>query len=160
MANSADSERGGPIGAQSVRKGTARLPSPQRPWHSFSLLSDRLIDISYVLQRSFNTSVLTWLAHYVSVCFGFRTFDFLLPGTQQRQAHESPVLFYSVIMGSLGPLLAFGVPPIRKQFGWQPAELLPITYPSECLDSLVICRQACHKSFLLRLNTYAWNLTY
>ncbi|KAA1476383.1 hypothetical protein DENSPDRAFT_843327 [Dentipellis sp. KUC8613] len=47
----------------------------------------------------------------------------------QRQAHEAPVIFYSCVIGSLGPLLAFGVPPIRKQFGWQPAERIPLSYP-------------------------------
>ncbi|KAI0067424.1 hypothetical protein BV25DRAFT_1795155 [Artomyces pyxidatus] len=47
----------------------------------------------------------------------------------QRQAHEQPVIFYSVVIGSFGPILAFGVPPIRKKFGWQPAERIPNSYP-------------------------------
>jgi hypothetical protein len=34
---------------------------------------------------------------------------------QQRQAHESPVLFYFVVLGYIGPVLAFGVPPIRER---------------------------------------------
>ena len=50
--------------------------------------------------------------------------------TQQRQAHESPVLFYSVVLGSIGPVLAFGVPPIRERLGYRPPELIPTTYPS------------------------------
>ena len=49
---------------------------------------------------------------------------------QQRQAHESPVLFYSVVLGSIGPVLAFGVPPIRERLGYRPPEPIPTTYPS------------------------------
>ena len=49
--------------------------------------------------------------------------------TQQRQAHESPVLFYSVVMGAIGPVLAFGVPPIREHLGYRPLEPIPTTYP-------------------------------
>ena len=49
--------------------------------------------------------------------------------TQQRQAHESPVLFYSVVMGTMGPVLAFGVPPIREHLGYRPSEPIPATYP-------------------------------
>ncbi|KAH9015916.1 hypothetical protein EDB85DRAFT_1875431 [Lactarius pseudohatsudake] len=48
---------------------------------------------------------------------------------QQRQAHESPVLFYSVVMGLVGPVLAFGVPPIRERMGYRPPEPIPTTYP-------------------------------
>ncbi|KAI0260608.1 hypothetical protein BC834DRAFT_925818 [Gloeopeniophorella convolvens] len=47
----------------------------------------------------------------------------------QRQAHESPVLFYSVVMGSIGPVFAYAVPPIRESFGYRPAEPIPTTYP-------------------------------
>jgi hypothetical protein len=50
--------------------------------------------------------------------------------TQQRQAHESPVLFYSVVLGLVGPVLAFGVPPIREHMGYRPPEPIPTTYPS------------------------------
>jgi hypothetical protein len=39
------------------------------------------------------------------------------------------VLFYSVVMGAFGPVLAFGVPPIREHFGYRPPELIPTTYP-------------------------------
>ncbi|KAH9992549.1 hypothetical protein BJV74DRAFT_834781 [Russula compacta] len=48
----------------------------------------------------------------------------------QRQAHESPVLFYSVVLGSIGPVLAFTVPPIRERLGYRPPEPIPTTYPS------------------------------
>ncbi|KAI0312679.1 hypothetical protein OF83DRAFT_1066800 [Amylostereum chailletii] len=47
----------------------------------------------------------------------------------QRQAHDSPVIFYSVVIGSIGPLLVATVPPIRKSFGWRPAERIPTSYP-------------------------------
>lgn len=47
----------------------------------------------------------------------------------QRQAHESPVLFYSVVLGFVGPVLAFGVPPIREHMGYRPPEPIPTTYP-------------------------------
>ncbi|TFK40351.1 hypothetical protein BDQ12DRAFT_648808 [Crucibulum laeve] len=47
----------------------------------------------------------------------------------QRQAHENPVIFYSVIIGSIGPVLVVAVPPIRAHFGWRPAEMVPTSYP-------------------------------
>jgi len=40
------------------------------------------------------------------------------------------VLFYSVVLGSIGPVLAFTVPPIRERLGYRPPELIPTTYPS------------------------------
>jgi hypothetical protein len=53
----------------------------------------------------------------------------LQPQPQQRQAHESPVFFYSIIMGAIGPVLAFSVPPIRERLGHRPPEPIPTTYP-------------------------------
>ncbi|PSR77095.1 hypothetical protein PHLCEN_2v8084 [Hermanssonia centrifuga] len=47
----------------------------------------------------------------------------------QRQAHEQPVIFYSCVIGLIGPLIVVTVPPIRKSMGWQYAERLPTTYP-------------------------------
>ncbi|CAK9780441.1 hypothetical protein CC85DRAFT_295567 [Cutaneotrichosporon oleaginosum] len=47
----------------------------------------------------------------------------------QRHAHESPVIFYSLVIGFAGPALVFTVPPIRKSMGWKPAERVPETYP-------------------------------
>ncbi|KAJ9095277.1 hypothetical protein QFC21_005643 [Naganishia friedmannii] len=44
-------------------------------------------------------------------------------------AHEQPVIFYSLAIGSVGPLMALVVPPIRKSMGWRPAERVPTTYP-------------------------------
>ncbi len=40
------------------------------------------------------------------------------------------MLFYSVVLGSIGPVLAFTVPPIRERLGYRPPELIPTTYPS------------------------------
>jgi hypothetical protein len=48
---------------------------------------------------------------------------------QQRQAHESPVIFYSVVLGTIGPVMVVAVPPIREYFGYRPAEIVPNTYP-------------------------------
>ncbi|KAH8105407.1 hypothetical protein BXZ70DRAFT_524200 [Cristinia sonorae] len=47
----------------------------------------------------------------------------------QRQAHESPVIFYSCVLGAIGPLLVITVPPVRKSMGWKPADRVPTTYP-------------------------------
>ncbi|KAL9714105.1 n19m, NADH-ubiquinone oxidoreductase 9.5 kDa subunit [Leucoagaricus gongylophorus] len=47
----------------------------------------------------------------------------------QRQAHESPVIFYSVILGTIGPVMAITIPPIREHFGYRPAEMIPTSYP-------------------------------
>jgi len=45
------------------------------------------------------------------------------------QAHENPVIFFSVVLGSIGPVLVVAVPPIRKSMGWTPAERIPTSYP-------------------------------
>jgi len=47
----------------------------------------------------------------------------------QRQAHEQPVIFYSVVVGLIGPVMVLTVPSIRKRYGWKPAEAIPTTYP-------------------------------
>ncbi|KAE8216004.1 hypothetical protein CF319_g3180 [Tilletia indica] len=47
----------------------------------------------------------------------------------QRSAHEQPVVFYSLLIGSVGPVLVVTVPAIRRQYGWKPAERIPMTYP-------------------------------
>ncbi|KAF8554412.1 hypothetical protein OG21DRAFT_1462628 [Imleria badia] len=65
---------------------------------------------------------------------------------QQYLAHEQPVIFWSCVMGTAGPVLALTVPSIRqKYFGYVPAERVPTTYPREPLlavrtvDGLFIC---------------------
>ncbi|KAM0754772.1 hypothetical protein T439DRAFT_309570 [Meredithblackwellia eburnea MCA 4105] len=48
----------------------------------------------------------------------------------QRSAHEQPVIFYSVLLGAVGPVAVVAVPEIRKSwFGWKPVERPPTTYP-------------------------------
>ncbi|KAI0076690.1 hypothetical protein K474DRAFT_1597603 [Panus rudis PR-1116 ss-1] len=47
----------------------------------------------------------------------------------QRQAHEQPVIFYSCVIGLIGPVMVVTVPPIRKAFGWKPSEPIPTSYP-------------------------------
>ncbi|KAF9030982.1 N19M, NADH-ubiquinone oxidoreductase 9.5 kDa subunit [Hymenopellis radicata] len=48
----------------------------------------------------------------------------------QREAHERPVIYYSLWLGIIGPVLAVVVPPAReKLFGYKPAEHIPISYP-------------------------------
>lgn len=39
------------------------------------------------------------------------------------------MLFYSVVLGAIGPVLAYTVPPIRERFGYRPPEPIPTTYP-------------------------------
>ena len=78
------------------------------------------------------------LRHFVAlsdVCAAVVTT--LYTQTQQRQAHESPVLFYSVVMGAIGPVIAFTVPPIREHLGYRPAEPIPITYPRASFSPLL-----------------------
>lgn len=43
---------------------------------------------------------------------------------------EKPAIFYSIIIGSLGPVLMVVVPPIRRRLGDGPREPIPLTYPS------------------------------
>ncbi|KAK0193905.1 hypothetical protein F5146DRAFT_953055 [Armillaria mellea] len=54
-----------------------------------------------------------------------RTYRYL-----QREAHERPVIFYSLVLGIAGPVMAYTIPSIRENyFGYKPAERVPITYP-------------------------------
>lgn len=51
---------------------------------------------------------------------------------QQRAAHEQPVIFWSLAIGSVGPVAVVAVPTIRKNyFGWTPPQPVPTTYPRE-----------------------------
>ncbi|KAJ7104142.1 hypothetical protein B0H15DRAFT_766306, partial [Mycena belliarum] len=49
--------------------------------------------------------------------------------SQQRHAHENPVLFYSCVIGGIGPVMLLVVPPIRARLGYKPAEPIPLSYP-------------------------------
>ncbi|KZT30101.1 hypothetical protein NEOLEDRAFT_1054965 [Neolentinus lepideus HHB14362 ss-1] len=46
-----------------------------------------------------------------------------------RQAHENPVILFSVILGSLGPVTMIVVPQIRARLGYKPAPPIPTSYP-------------------------------
>ncbi|ORY25327.1 hypothetical protein BCR39DRAFT_544312 [Naematelia encephala] len=47
----------------------------------------------------------------------------------QRTAHESPVIFYSLLIGISGPVMVLTVPPIRRSFGYQSPPRIPASYP-------------------------------
>ncbi|KAF2807228.1 NADH-ubiquinone oxidoreductase 9.5 kDa subunit [Mytilinidion resinicola] len=44
-------------------------------------------------------------------------------------AHEKPAIFYSLIVGSLGPVSMVTVPPVRRYFGDEDRPKIPLTYP-------------------------------
>lgn len=45
-------------------------------------------------------------------------------------SHERPAIFYSIVMGSLGPVALVTLPPIRRYFGDVDPPLIPMSYPS------------------------------
>lgn len=45
-------------------------------------------------------------------------------------SHEKPAIFWSILIGSLGPVTLAVVPPIRRYMGDGPREPIPLTYPS------------------------------
>lgn len=51
-------------------------------------------------------------------------------------SHEKPAIFYSFIMGSMGPVILVAAPPIRYRLGDGPRPPIPMTYPSNNLNSL------------------------
>ncbi|PLN78025.1 hypothetical protein BDW42DRAFT_175672 [Aspergillus taichungensis] len=42
---------------------------------------------------------------------------------------EKPAIFYSLMIGSMGPVMLFAAPPIRRAFGDVDPEPIPLTYP-------------------------------
>ncbi|KAF8484355.1 hypothetical protein JB92DRAFT_3029068 [Gautieria morchelliformis] len=44
-------------------------------------------------------------------------------------AHEKPVIFFSLVLGGIGPVLVAVVPPIRTSMGWKPEARVPTSYP-------------------------------
>jgi len=44
-------------------------------------------------------------------------------------AHEKPALFYSVVIGLIGPVMIAVVPPIRYRMGDNKRPPIPLTYP-------------------------------
>jgi hypothetical protein len=45
-------------------------------------------------------------------------------------SHEKPALFWSCIIGVIGPISMVVVPPIREYYGDKRRPLIPLTYPS------------------------------
>lgn len=44
-------------------------------------------------------------------------------------ARERPAYFWSIVIGTLGPIQIFTIPPIRRYFGDLDAPNVPVTYP-------------------------------
>ncbi|OJD19325.1 hypothetical protein AJ78_00684 [Emergomyces pasteurianus Ep9510] len=44
-------------------------------------------------------------------------------------AHEKPAIFFSIIIGSLGPVALVSLPPIRRYLGDVDPAPIPLTYP-------------------------------
>ncbi|KAI3321629.1 hypothetical protein HD806DRAFT_503073 [Xylariaceae sp. AK1471] len=44
-------------------------------------------------------------------------------------ARERPAYFWSVLIGSAGPVILFTVPPTLKRLGYERAPPIPMTYP-------------------------------
>ncbi|KAI6809551.1 hypothetical protein KC343_g4413 [Hortaea werneckii] len=42
---------------------------------------------------------------------------------------QKPAIFWSLVIGTMGPVMAFTVPPIRNYFGDGPRPQIPLTYP-------------------------------
>ncbi|KAI8057133.1 hypothetical protein BDF22DRAFT_740662 [Syncephalis plumigaleata] len=47
----------------------------------------------------------------------------------RRVTFESPVITFSVVVGTLGPLMALTAPSVRSMLGYQHVEPLPFSYP-------------------------------
>ncbi len=48
----------------------------------------------------------------------------------QWAAIEKPAIFYSIVIGSMGPVTVLVVPPIRRILGDGKRPEIPLTYPS------------------------------
>jgi hypothetical protein len=48
-------------------------------------------------------------------------------------SHEKPALFWSCIIGVIGPISMVVVPPIREYYGDKRRPRIPMTYPSMCI---------------------------
>ena len=46
---------------------------------------------------------------------------------------ERPAIFWSCVVGCIGPIMVVTVPPIRRYFGDGERPPIPMTYPSKCL---------------------------
>lgn len=44
-------------------------------------------------------------------------------------SHEKPAIFYSIVLGSFGPVCLVAIPPVRRYFGDVDPEKIPLSYP-------------------------------
>lgn len=53
-------------------------------------------------------------------------------------AHERPAIFFSIVLGCLGPVSLVSIPPVRRYFGDVNPEKVPMTYPSTSTSTLPV----------------------
>ncbi|KAK5685379.1 n19m, NADH-ubiquinone oxidoreductase 9.5 kDa subunit [Elasticomyces elasticus] len=54
------------------------------------------------------------------------------PGTYIHwAARHKPAIFWSMVVGSMGPVVVVVAPPIRRFFGDGPRSQIPLTYPEQ-----------------------------
>jgi len=46
-------------------------------------------------------------------------------------AHEKPAIFFSIVIGAIGPVMLVSAPSVKRAFGVVPRAQIPMTYPSE-----------------------------
>lgn len=64
-------------------------------------------------------------------------------------SHEKPAIFYSLVVGAMGPVMLVTLPPIRRTFGDVDPEPIPLTYPSKFISaSLRVISFFCFRIFL------------
>jgi len=73
-------------------------------------------------------------------------------------SHERPAIFYSMVIGSLGPIITIVAPPLRKRYGDGPRPKIPLTYPSKSTYASTGHAKWCHRLFHF-IMCYAWKLT-
>jgi hypothetical protein len=49
-------------------------------------------------------------------------------------SHEKPAIFYSIVLGSFGPVCLVAIPPVRRYFGDVDPEKIPLSYPGSFLS--------------------------
>ncbi|KAI8069556.1 hypothetical protein BC940DRAFT_296964 [Gongronella butleri] len=65
----------------------------------------------------------------------------------RKFALEQPVIFWSFVIGGVGPALVYGVPKVRREFfGYKGVPGLPLTYPSKLNSGK--CYDFTHSSLL------------
>lgn len=53
-------------------------------------------------------------------------------------SHEKPAIFFSIVLGSLGPVALVSIPPIRRYFGDVDPEQIPFSYPSQSIPNCAL----------------------